>query len=89
MWGILDSEREVGGIEKGHHPLSHSDHTAGRRSRERERERDARGENSLGQGREVLTFVNGRGAKFVCLIEAWVNCSLFNTANGQRVESCN
>ena len=46
-------------MEKGHHPHSHSDHMAGRRSRER----DARGENRLGQGREVLTFVNGRGAK--------------------------
>ena len=52
-------------MEKGHHPQSHSNHTAGRRSRERERESasDARGENSLGQGREVLTFVNGRGAE--------------------------
>ena len=48
-------------MEKGHQPHSHSDHTAGRRLRERER--DARGENSLGQGREVLTFVNGRRAK--------------------------
>ena len=24
----------------------------------------------------------------MCLIEAWVNCSLSNTANGQRVGSC-
>ena len=54
-------------MERGHQPHSHSFHTAGRRSRERERERasasDARGWNSLGQGWEVLTFVNGRGAE--------------------------
>ena len=61
-------------MERGHHPHSHSIHMAGRKSRERERERewererekasDACGWNSLGQGREVLTFVNGMGAEF-------------------------
>ena len=54
-------------MERGHYSHSHSNHTVGRRSRERERERerasDARGWNSLGQGREVLTFVNVRGAE--------------------------
>ena len=51
------------GRERGHHSHSHSNHTAGRRSRERASASDARGWNSLGQGREVLTFVNGRGAE--------------------------
>ena len=36
----------------------------GGRERERERASDARGWNSVGQGREVLTFVNGRRAEF-------------------------
>ena len=62
MWGILDIEREVGGWKKVT-TLIHTVTTRQVGGRERERERDARGENSLGQGREVLTFVNGRGAK--------------------------
>ena len=51
-------------------PSSFAQHPHGGEEVERERERereiasDARGWNSLGQGKEVLTFVNGRGAEF-------------------------
>ena len=66
LWGILDSEREVGGWKKVTTLIrTATTRRVGGRERERERERasDARGENSLGQGKEVLTFVNGRGAE--------------------------
>ena len=45
-------------------PSSFAQHPHGGEEVERERASDARGWNSLGQGREVLTFVNGRGAEF-------------------------
>ena len=76
LCGILDSEREVGGWKRVTTLIrTATTRRVGGQERERERERerekererasasDARGENSLGQGREVLTSVNGRGAE--------------------------